>query len=408
MHDNVSAKEEGIRKLLYGFWEDKLEDVRERTRELSFVDQDFVNDIVGLRGSGKTYLMFYIVKLLEKSFGREQFVYLNCEHRSIYPLKLENLNYLITFIHQEGLLNKRVFLLLDEVQTVDGWEVFVKSVYDEFKGKIKIIVSGSVRSLLSKEYGKLLSGRHVTIKNFPLSFQEFLNFRGIEAKRITEEKEAKLKKLCEDYVKFGSLPKFVLTGEKQYLEEAFNDIIERDIKSRVDVRKKEVVDDLAALLSERVSSYISFTKIRNILREKGYRISTDLVIKYTSIFSDVFLFHFLPIFSPKYSSVIKSDKKVYIADNGLFSIFPLKISENFGRLMENIVFTELLKRGLETSKNIFYWKDHQQHEVDFVIKEGLEVKHLIQVTYASEKDEVEKREVSSLLKASKELNCNIN
>jgi predicted AAA+ superfamily ATPase len=402
----MSTKEEGIRRLVYSFWEDSLENVKERVRDYSFVNQDFVNDIVGLRRSGKTYLMFYIVKLFENEFGREQFVYLNCEHRSIYPLKLEDLNYLIAFIHQEGLLKKKVFLFLDEVQTVNGWEVFVKSVYDEFNGKIKTIISGSVKSLLSKEYGRLLSGRHLTVRNFPLSFKEFLKFKGIEeTDRITEEREAKIKKLSEEYIKFGSLPKFVLSGEKQYLEEALNDIIERDIKSRVNLRKKDVVDDLATLLMERVSSYISFTKLKNILNSKGYRISTDLVIRYTSTFSDVFLFYFLPVFSAKYSSIIKSNKKVYVADNGFISVFPLKVSENFGKLMENVVFVEFLKRGLDVSKNLFYFKDNQQNEVDFIVKRGSEVEQLVQVTYASGEDEVERREINSLIKASNLLKC---
>jgi predicted AAA+ superfamily ATPase len=402
----MSVKEEGIRRLIYTFWEDSLENVKERIRDYSFVTQDFVNDIVGLRRSGKTYTMFYVVKLFEKEFGREQFVYLNCEHRSVYPLKLEDLNYLITFIHQQGLLKKKVFLLLDEVQAVKGWEVFVKSVHDEFNGKIKIIVSGSVKSLLSKEYGRLLSGRHLTVKNFPLSFREFLMFKGMgETFRITEEREAKIRRFSEEYIKFGGLPKFVLTGERQYLEEVLNDIIERDVKGRVDLRKREVVDDMAALLMERVSSYISFIKLRNILREKGYRVSTDLIIRYASIFSDVFLFHFLPVFSTKYSSIVKGNKKVYVADNGFISIFPLKISENIGKLMENTVFTELLKRGLDTYKNLFYYKDSQQNEVDFVVKKGERVEQLIQVTYASGKDEVEKREISSLVKAGNTLKC---
>ncbi|MEM0172724.1 MAG: ATP-binding protein [Thermoproteota archaeon] len=297
-------------------------------------------------------------------------------------------------------------MLLDEVQTVKGWEVFVKSVYDEFNGKIKIIISGSVKSLLSKEYGRLLSGRHLTIRNFPLSFKEFLKFKGIkETNRLTEEEEAKIKRSSEEYIKFGSLPKFVLSGEKQYLEETLNDIIERDIKSRVNLRKKEVVDDLAVLLMERVSSYISFTKLKNILNDKGYKISTDLVIRYASTFSDVFLFYFLPVFSEKYSSVIKSNKKVYVADNGFISVFPLRISENFGKLIENAVFVEFLKQGLDVSKNLFYFKDNQQNEVDFVVKRGAEVEQLVQVTYASGKDEVERREINSLIKASNLLKC---
>ncbi|MEM5881775.1 MAG: ATP-binding protein [Candidatus Aenigmatarchaeota archaeon] len=397
-------KEDVIRKLIYEFWEKDLKEVKERVKDLKFLSTNLVNDIVGVRRAGKTYFLFFLTKILEKEFGREQFIYLNCEHRSIYPLKIEELNYLVKFFHEENLLSKKIFLFLDEVQAVKGWEIFVKSIHDEFENKIKVIVSGSVKTLLSMDYGKLLSGRHQTIKIFPLSFTEYLNFKNIQKERITEEKEAKIKKAARDFLKCGSFPKYVLTEDLTYLEQTFTDIIERDIKSRVEIRKKDVIDELINLLLERVASKISFTKLRNLLRFKGYKISTDLIIKYASICEDVFLFFFLPIYSTKYSEMIKNPKKVYIIDNGFINLFPLRISENFGKQMENTVFLELLKSGLDAGKEIFYYKIND-NEVDFVIKQGLKINQLIQVTYASSKDEIEKREIKGLIKASNELKC---
>ncbi|MEM5882301.1 MAG: ATP-binding protein [Candidatus Aenigmatarchaeota archaeon] len=397
-------KEDKIKKLIYEFWEKDLKEVRERIVNLKFLSKNLVNDIVGVRRAGKTYFLFFLTKKLEKEFGREQFIYLNCEHRSIYPLKVEELNYLVKFFHEEDLLNKKIFLFLDEVQAVKGWEIFVKSIYDEFENKIKIIVSGSVKSLLSKDYGRFLSGRHQTIKIFPLSFKEYLIFKDIQAERITEEKEAKIRKAAKNFLKYGSFPKYVLTEDLTYLEQIFSDIIERDIKSRVEIRKKDVIDELINLLLERAASKISFTKLKNLLRSKGYRISTDLIIRYASICEDVFLFFFLPIYSAKYSEVIKNPKKVYVVDNGFINLFPLRISENFGKLMENCVFLELIKSGFDVGKEISYYKVNDS-EVDFVIKEGLEIKQLIQVTYASNKDEIEKREIRALIKASEQLKC---
>ena len=283
-------KKEAIKKYIYTFWENKFEDVRDRHINLDFLKTDLINDLVGVRRCGKTYLMYFIAK-------GENYIYLNCEDRLVYPLKLEDLNYIIDFIYEENLLKQKVFLMLDEVQTVEKWEVFAKSIHDEFKGKVKLIVSGSVKSLLSKDYGKLLSGRHKTIELLPLSFKEFLKFKGFSNfERISEEKEAKIKKFAEEYLKHGSFPKYTLTDDFSYLEEGFNDIIERDIKSRVEVRKKDVIDELAILFIERIGNLISFTKMRNLLRNKGYNVSTDLVIRYSSIFESVFLFFFLPIY----------------------------------------------------------------------------------------------------------------
>ncbi len=392
-------KKNAIKKYIYSFWEKEFEDVKERKINLDFLKTDLINDIVGVRRCGKTYLMYYISK-------KGKFIYLNCEDRLVYPLKLEDLNYLIEFIYEENLLKEPVFLMLDEVQTIEKWEVFAKSIYDEFKGKVKLIVSGSVKSLLSKDYGKLLTGRHKTVELFPLSFKEFLNFKGFsDFERVTEEMEAKLKKFTEEFIKYGSFPKYTLVKDFSYIEEVFNDIIERDIKSRVEVRKKEVVDELASLFIERAGDLISFTKIKNTLKNKGYKISTDLIIRYSSIFENVSLFFFLPICSPKYSELIKNPKKVYCVDNGFFKLFYLNFSENLGKLMENTIAIELLKRGYKTGKDLFYAKVDGK-EVDFVLREGLKVKQLIQVCYSLENEETRKREIKGLLKASKELKCN--
>ena len=397
-------KKEMIKKLVYEFWERDLRDVKPRDVNLRLIESDLVNDIVGIRRSGKTYFMFFLIKLLEKKLRRQQFIYLNCEDRRVYPLHLEELNTLISLIYQEDLLKNKVFLLLDEVQKIRGWEVFVKSVYDEFKSKIKVLVSGSVKSLLSRDYGNLLSGRHKSIQIFPLSFQELLSFKGFSPKRLIEEREAKLLKYTEEYLK-GSFPRYVLTGENFWIEQVYEDIIERDIKTRKEVKKKIIIDEMSMLLLPRVASQISFNKLKNLLRNKGYRISTDLIIRYFNLFEEVFLFNALPIYSEKYSEVMKNPKKIYVIDNSFIYTYPLKLTEERGRLMENLVFTEFLKKGLKNGKNLFYWRDYGGREIDFVLKEGLRIKQLIQVTYASAIDEVDKRELRSLVKASELLKC---
>ena len=112
-------------------------------------------------------------------------------------------------------------------------------------------------------------------------------------------------------------------------------------------------------------------------------------------------------FSNKRSEIERSPKKVYCIDPGFVSTLSFKLSRNYGRNMENVVAVELLRRKSYWHRNweVYYWKDYQQREVDFVIKEGLKVKQLIQVSYASGRDEIERREIRSLLKASEELNC---
>jgi len=389
---------ENIKSLIYEFWEKEIEDLKLRIFSLEKIESDLINNIVGVRRSGKTYFMFLIREILKEKYSKENFIYLNFENRRIKSAKLEDLNYIIEFIHQEELLKRgRVFLMLDEIQHVKGWEIFARSVYDEFKDKIKLIVSGSIKSLISKDYGKLLTGRHLSIEIFPLNFKEFLIFKDFKTEKLTEEKISKIKKFVEEFLE-GSFPRYVLKKEKFWIEETFEDIIEKDVKSRVEIRKKEVIDDLVNILLQRVCSRISFTKIKNILKNKGFSISTDLVIRYFKILEDVFLFFSLPIYSTKYSEIIKNPKKNYVVDNSFLTIYPLNLSKNLGMLMENCVFNEFLKFGKKAGKDLFYLKINNG-EIDFVIKEGLNIKQLIQVTYASSKDEINQREIKALEKA---------
>jgi predicted AAA+ superfamily ATPase len=148
---------------------------------------------------------------------------------------------------------------------------------------------------------------------------------------------------------------------------------------------------------------ISFNKLKNILNVKSVQTIRD----YSQYLSNAYLIFILEKYSPKLKQQMIAPKKVYCIDNGIVTTIGFKISEDFGKLMENLVGIELLRRKSYWYKNVevFYWKDYQQNEADFVIKEGLEIKQLIQVTYASSKDEIEKREIRALLKAGKLLKC---
>ncbi|MGC8949593.1 MAG: DUF4143 domain-containing protein [Thermoprotei archaeon] len=138
----------------------------------------------------------------------------------------------------------------------------------------------------------------------------------------------------------------------------------------------------------------------------GHKIGKETVANYFSYLESSFFINFLEILSPKVKESIRAPKKVTIIDNFFIKRFSSKFSENLGRLMENLVHLQI-KRIRKGNPQIeaFYWKDYQQNEVDFVVKDGLNVSQLIQVTYASSMDEIEKRENKSLLKASEVLKC---
>lgn len=395
-----------IKEAVNEFWEKELPDVIPRETEID--SSDLINDIVGIRRCGKTFLMFSKIKELLKKVDKKSVIYINFENRKLFPLKKEYFNEIVELIHSEKLLGRgKVYLFLDEVQKVEGWERYVRSIYDEFKGKIKIFVSGSNASLLSKDYGALLTGRHLSKTLMPLSFKEFLRFKryGI-SKILTEKDRANIKKFLEEYLNFGGFPEVVLSENKeQILSQLFNDILSRDILSR-NIRKESVVEEFSYYLAGNVASLLSFNKIANYFKSRGIKISVPTIENYFGLIKNSFLFFDDLIFSYKIKDQFQNPRKIYCIDNGIFSFIGLKFSKDYGKMYENAVFLKLKKESLDNRlMNVFYWKNIQHEEVDFVIKEGLKVRQLIQVCYNIENLETKKREVRALIKASKELKC---
>ena len=391
--------DEKIAQVIQEYWEKDIPLTKERDIEL-ILDKNFINDIVGPRRSGKTYLMFLTIKKLIENADKQTTIYINFENRKLMPLKESYFNDIIKFIYSEELLERYdiIYLFLDEVQRIDGWERYIRSIHDEFKEKIKIFVSGSSANLLSKEYSKLLTGRHLTTKVTPLSFKEFLHFKGVTVveKPLTERKEAKVRKLLKEYLQTGGFPEVVLGDDKEtILSQLFTDIVTRDVLSRVDIRKEDIVEEFAYYLVSNVSNLLSFNKMKNYFSSRGLKISVPTLANYFWHLKNAFLFFDNLIFSYKVKDQMQYPRKVYCTDNGVANVAGFKTFENLGRIYENTVANELLRRGCK----VYYWKNRRQEEVDFVIKDGIQIKQLIQVCYDMETVDTKQREVKALKKA---------
>ncbi|MEM3401851.1 MAG: ATP-binding protein [Candidatus Hadarchaeales archaeon] len=394
-----------IREVVYRVWEKGLPKLKKRDRSLE-TETSLVNDIVGVRRSGKTSMMFLTMGELSKRFGPRKTVYINFEDRRLLPLDESYFNAIVSFIHSEKLLEDgKVYLFLDEVQHINGWEKYVRSIYDEFKNKIKIFVSGSSQSLLSKEYAELLTGRHITTVVFPLSFSEFLVFKGFDRKEYyTEEERAVLGKLLEEYLEFGGFPEVVQSREKeQILEQLFYDIITRDVLGRVSLKKPKVMEDIAYYICSNIANPISFSRFSRMLGSRGIKISVPTLENYFRYLQQAFLFFDVPIFSYSVKNQLQYPRKIYCVDNGLANVVGFRMAKNLGKLCENAVAIELLRWAFEKpARKIFYWRDRSKREVDFVLKEGADVVGLIQVCLDLSDPDVKKREMKPLLKAMEE------
>ncbi|MEO0202978.1 MAG: ATP-binding protein [candidate division WOR-3 bacterium] len=354
------------------------------------IKKGIANIIVGIRRCGKSIFAFQLSK--NESFG-----YVNFEDERL-DISAEELNKVLEAIYSiKGNVN---LLILDEIQNIQGWEKFVARIINDKK----VIITGSNARLLSKELATFLTGRHVEYKLFPFSFREYIKFKGFEFKEkdyyITEN-IAKIKNLLKEYLKKGGFP-LVENFGFIFLSENYKDIVERDVIQRFNVKNVRIFKDFSRYLISNSTNEISYNSLKNI-----FNVSVRTISNWINYLETAFLFFELERFSPKLKQQILAPKKIYCIDSGIINTIAFKLSENIGKLMENLVAIELLRKKSYWFDNweIYYFKDYQQNEVDFVIKEGLEIKQLIQVTYASNKDETEKREIKALLKASELLKC---
>ena len=259
----MENRKDKLRLYIIEQWEKSLPEVKERDIKLE-VENDLINDIIGPRRSGKTYLIHFTIKKLLEKVDRKAIIYINFESRKLFPLNIQYFNDMIEIIHEEDLLNKfkKIYLFLDEIQKIDGWENYLRSIYDEFKGKIKIFISGSTSKLTKKKTSSLITGRHLTTLVFPLSFKEFLKFRKFEYKSFSEEKKSKINKFLREYLILGGFPEAVLTNNEEIIETLFLDIVNRDIMPNI--IHKELIEETAYFLCSNTAKLISFSKLSNL------------------------------------------------------------------------------------------------------------------------------------------------
>ena len=268
--------------------------------------------------------------------------------------------------------------------------------------KARIVISGSNARLLSRELGTLLTGRHLDLEVFPLSFGEFLSFNNVVFERANQraDRDTEIKGLLRKYIEEGSFPEVALSGQKKdILLSYFEDVVTKDLLRRYRVRKEQ---DLRSVVKYYFSNIASLSTFKSV--ERALDVSIASVKSFTGYLEQAYLVFPLKRFSFKVKEQEKSPRKIYAIDTGLCNAVGFRFSENYGRLAENIVFVTLKrKQNLNPDMELFYWKDVHHREVDFVVKEGLKVTRLIQVCWNMQDERTRNRELRSLQKAMKEL-----
>ena len=293
------------------------------------------------------------------------------------------------------------YLLLDEVQNLDGWDVWVSKLY---RNGTNLVVTGSNAKMLSSEMATALTGRYLEIKIFPFSLAEFFEWSNIDPNALADDKDTRATALASDYLRQGGYPETIESRSitSSYLSTLFDAIVWKDVVERHKIRNVADLNNVALYL---LSNFCNPLTATNLAEGLGLS-SVNTAKKYMGYLAEPFLFFYLPRYNNKLRLMTKAARKVYVVDNGFVTARAFNLSENYGRMLENLVFVELLRRGYDTEHNkMCYYKSRNNKKTDFVLRNGNRVTQLIQVCLDMSSKKTEKREVSALLECAEELHC---
>lgn len=290
------------------------------------------------------------------------------------------------------------FMLLDEVQNLPDWDLWISKLYRRGKN---LIITGSNAKMLSSEMATVLTGRYLQIEMLPFSLDETMRWKNISPER--EEQAAQAIVLADDYMRNGGYPETIPARSitKSYLSTLFDSILLKDVAKRHKVRNTTDLYNLATYL---LSNFCNPISANELAGELGLS-SVATTKKFCDYLNEPYLFFFLPRFNNKLKLMAKAPKKVYVVDNGFVQSTAFNLSENLGRLLENQVFVELLRRGYIPGKTLFYYRTRNDKEIDFVTRKGTKVEQLTQVCYDMTSEKTRKRELDALVEAAEELHC---
>lgn len=346
------------------------------------LDSQEILVISGIRRCGKSVLLQQIRKRQE-----QQDYFINFDDERLLNFRVEHFQLLHeVFIEMYGEQHTFYF---DEIQNIEGWERFVRRLYDSGN---KVFLTGSNATMLSRELGTHLTGRYIRFELYPFSFKEFVAFKEINLpadKIYTTPDRGLIAGLLQEYIVSGGIPLFLKTSQDLYLKQLYESILYKDILVRNKLTNERELLQLVYYLASNVTKPSTNKSLTTVV---GVKNSTT-VHNYIEFIENTYLLFQIARFDYSLKSQLINPKKTYFVDNALVLKLGFSLTENKGRLLENMVFVELKRRGYE----IYY---HQNKgECDFVIRNGYNINQAIQVCYSFENEITKKREIDGLVDA---------
>ena len=292
------------------------------------------------------------------------------------------------------------YILLDEVQNLDAWDLWVSELYRRGKN---LVITGSNARMLSSEMATVLTGKYLQVEMLPFSLEEFFDWNKLDLHSVNAEQQTDAYVLMDDYLRNGGYPEVVASRllTRSYLDTLFDSIIWKDVAKRHNVRNITDLNNLAIYL---ISNFCNPISANELTIELGFS-SVNTTKKYMDYLHEPFIFYYLSRYNNKLKQMKKAPRKVYVVDNGFVTSKAFSLSENLGRLLENQVFIELIRRGYDVEKTMFYYRSRNDKEVDFVLRKETQIERLVQVCYDMSSPKTEKREVDSIIECAGELKC---
>lgn len=352
------------------------------------IDKEPIKIIIGVRRSGKTYLLRSIHEELKSRGINEENIFL-ISFESMKYNKIENFKQLDELIMDLTKNTKgKIYLLFDEIQNVKNWEKSINAYRVDLD--CDIYITGSNSELLSGEMATLISGRYYQINIYPFSFAEFIQYK----KEIEKTDVVDLEELFREYVEYGGMPPIqqVAAEDKySYLGDIYNTILLKDIITRHNIRNTDMLNRILDYVIMNMGKNFSAGSIVKYIKHEGRKISKDTILDYLLYSKNACFIYQARREDIKGKKVLQHNEKYFLVDHGFYQAKYGEI-ENMGSVLENIVFIELLRRGYDVKIGII-----NEKEIDFVCTKAKE-KIYIQVTYKLENDKTIEREFSALAK----------
>lgn len=338
--------------------------------------------ISGIRRCGKSVLMQQIRdRLVEKDF------FFNFDDERLVNFKLDDFQKLQEcFVELFGEQHTYYF---DEIQNIEGWERFVRRLYNAGN---KIIITGSNARMLSRELGTHLTGRYIQVEIYPFSFQEYLamNEIPVNAKTLyTTTGRATMVKSFVKYMECGGFPKFLQDGSVSYLTSLYESIIYRDILTRNGLTNEKEMQELMFYLASNATKRVTYSSLGKVVGIQH----PDTIKNYLEYIQQTYLISQLFRYDPSVKKQMMSPKKIYFVDNAIIKRIGFNATENNGVFLENLVFIELKRRGWD----VYYYADKK--ECDFIVRKGLHISDAYQVTLKMDSLQTREREIAGVREA---------